>query len=53
MVIMRCKGMRLKNRELKLSVFWESRSSTELAPERAVKVWLFNVAWVRILGDIQ
>lgn len=32
-IIMRCDGMKLGNRKLKLNVFWQRWSSMELAPE--------------------
>lgn len=32
-VIMRCDGMKLKNGKLRLNVFWQGWSSTELVPE--------------------
>lgn len=38
-IIMRCDGMQLRNRKLKLNVFCQGWSSTELAPEGRGKSW--------------
>lgn len=36
-IIMRCDGMKLSNRKLKLKVFWQRWSSVELAPKGSGK----------------
>lgn len=36
-IIMRCNGMKLRNRKLKQNVFWQRWSSIELAPEGSGK----------------
>lgn len=36
-IIMRCDGMKLSNRKLKLNVFWQRWSSIELAPKGSGK----------------